>query len=127
MASRAMRRAVAALAVAALAAALLTPAASAHDSIVATSPATGGSGKTTQKRVAVLFSGPIQNGTLKVFGPAGNKVSKGAGGRDPRNVKRLVVALKPGLAAGRYTAKVKWTAADGHHQEASFGFRLVRR
>ena len=77
MASRAMRGVVAALAVAALAAALLAPAASAHDEIVATSPS--GSASTAQKRVAVLFSGPIQSGTLKVFGPAGNKVSKGTG------------------------------------------------
>jgi methionine-rich copper-binding protein CopC len=124
MASRKARGVVTALAVAALAAALLAPAASAHDSIVATNPS--GSAKTTQKRVAVLFSGPIQSGTLKVFGPAGNKVSKGTGGRDPRNVKRLVAGLKTGLAAGKYTARVSWTAADGHRQEASFGFRLVR-
>lgn len=124
MASRKARGVVTALAVAALAAALLAPTASAHDSIVATNPS--GSAKTTQKRVAVLFSGPIQSGTLVVFGPAGNKVSKGTGGRDPRNVKRLVAGLKTGLAAGKYTARVSWTAADGHRQEASFGFRLVR-
>lgn len=124
MASRKARRVVAAFAAAALALALLAPAASAHDEIVSTNPS--GSAKKTQKRVAVLFSGPIQSGTLKVFGPAGNKVSKGTGGRDPRNVKRLVVALKSGLAVGKYTARVRWTAADGHHQEASFGFRLTR-
>lgn len=122
MVSRTVRGAVAALAVAALAAALMAPLASAHDEIVATSPS--GSASTAQKRVAVLFSGPILNGTLRVFGPAGNKVSKGTGGRDPRNVKRLVVALKGGLAVGGYTVKVKWTAADGHHQEDQFGFRL---
>jgi methionine-rich copper-binding protein CopC len=124
MASRMTRGAVAALAVAALAAALLAPAASAHDEIVATNPS--GSAKTTQKRVAVLFSGPIRSGTLKVVGPAGGKVSRGTGGRDPRNVNRLLVPLKPGLAPGRYTATATWTAADGHHQEASFRFRLER-
>lgn len=124
MVSRAMRGAVAALAAAALAAALLAPSASAHDEVVATSPS--GTAKTTQKRVAVLFGGPIRSGTLRVTGPAGGKVSKGSGGRDPRNVKRLVVALKAGLVAGRYTTKVRWTAADGHQQEATFRFRLER-
>lgn len=115
---------VAALAAAALAVALMAPVASAHDEIVATSPSS--QGKTTQKRVAVLFSGPIRSGTLKVFNAAGAKVSKGKGGRDPRNVKRLVVSLKAGLTPGRYTARVAWVAADGHQQSDSFGFRLVR-
>lgn len=126
MASRKAGRVVAALAVAALAAALLAPAASAHDEIVATNPPIGGTAKTTQKRVAVLFSGPIRSGTLRVFGPGGAKASKGNGGRDPRNVRRLLVALRSGLDPGRYRARVSWTAADGHHQEASFGFRLTR-
>src|SRR5262245_11649558 len=112
MGSRTARGVVAALAAAALAAALLAPAASAHDEIVATNPPIGGSAKTSQKRVAVLFSGPIRSGTLKVFGPAGGKVSRGNGGRDPRNVSRLLVPLKAGLVPGRYTAKVRWTAAD---------------
>lgn len=114
----------AALVAATLTAALLAAPASAHDEIVATSPA--GTAKTSQKRVAVLFSGPIRSGTLKVFGPRGGKVSIGSGGRDPRNVKRLLTTLRSGLAPGRYTARVSWTAADGHRQEASFGFQLVR-
>lgn len=124
MGSRKARRVVAALAAAALAAALLAPVATAHDEIVATNPS--GTAKTTQKRVAVLFSGPIRSGTLKVVGPAGGKVSKGGGGRDPRNVNRLLVPLKAGLSPGRYTATARWIAADGHSQEATFRFRLER-
>src|SRR5690349_14844975 len=109
MGSGRIRGAVAALAATALATALLAPTASAHDEIVATNPS--GTAKTTQKRVAVLFSGPIRSGTLRVVGPAGGKVSKGRGGRDPRNVSRLLVPLKAGLVPGRYTATARWVAA----------------
>jgi methionine-rich copper-binding protein CopC len=119
-----MRRAVAALAVAALVGALLAPTASAHEDIVSTNPS--GIAKTSLRSVVVNFNGPIRSGTLKVFGPDGSKVSKGKGGRDPRDVTRLRVALQGGLAPGRYTAKVTWVAADGHHQDATLGFRLKR-
>lgn len=124
MASRAMRRAVVALAAAALAAGLVAPVASAHVQIVKTNPS--GSAKISQRSVSILFTGPIRSGTLKVFGPDGSKVSKGSGGRDPRNVDRLLVGLEGGLEPGSYTAKAKWIAADGHHQGASFGFKLTR-
>jgi len=124
MANRTMRRAVAALAATALAGAMLAPAAPAHVQIIKTNPS--GSAKTTQRSVSILFSGPIRSGTLKVFGPDGSKASKGSGGRDPRNVDRLLVGLKSGLKAGTYTAKAKWIAADGHHQEENFSFKLKK-
>ena len=113
----------AAILAAALAAALLAPSAPAHVVIVETTPSV--SARTSQRFVAVLFSGPIRGGALVVFGPDGSKASKGGGGRDPRNVSRLLTSLRGGLKAGRYTARVNWTAADGHQQEAGFHFRLV--
>jgi len=120
---RSVRRAAAlALVVAGVSGALGAPAASAHVQIVKTNPS--GTAKTSLGSVSILFSGPIRSGTLKVFGPDGSKVSKGAGGRDPRNVDRLLVGLKSGLKAGTYTAKAKWIAADGHHQEETFSFKL---
>lgn len=122
--ARRIKRGAATLVVAALAAALAAPTASAHVEIVKTTPS--GTAKTSQKFVAVLLSGPIRGGTLKVFGPSGAKVSKGEGGRDPRNVDRLLTGLEGGLSPGRYTAKARWTAADGHRQSASFSFRLKR-
>ena len=124
MASRKGRGVVVALAAAALAALLLVPTASAHESIVATAPS--GTAKVGVRSAAVKFSGPIRSGTLKVFDAAGKKVSKGSGGRDPRNVSRVRTTLKNGLGPGKYTARVKWIGADGHHQQASFSFRLVR-
>jgi methionine-rich copper-binding protein CopC len=124
MARGARRLAALALVVAGVSGGLAAPAALAHVQIVKTNPS--GTAKTSQRSVAVLFSGPIRSGTLRVYGPDGSKVSKGSGGRDPRNVDRLLVGLKDGLKPGKYTAKAKWTSADGHHQEATFGFHLKR-
>ena len=54
----------------------------------------------------------------------GKVVSTGPSGRDPRNVRRLRVALKANLTAKRFV--VYWTAkaADGHQQSGHFGFRV---
>lgn len=107
------------------AAALAMPAtASAHVEIVATSPAK--TAKTSLKRVTVTLSGPILGGSLKVLGPDGKQASRGKGGRDPHNVQRLRVSLKRNLRPGRYTAKARWTAADGHREASTFHFRLKR-
>lgn len=123
--ARAARRAVATLLiVAGLTGALGVPVASAHVTIVKTTPSK--TAKTTLRFVSILFSGPIRSGTMKVVGPHGEKVSNGAGGRDPRSVDRLLVGLKSGLVPGSYTAEARWIAADGHHQEASLSFRLIR-
>ena len=96
----------------------------AHVEVVATSPS--GTAKTTIKRVTVTFSGPILGGSLKVFRPDGSKVSRAKGGRDPHNVQRLRTSLRANLQPGSYTAKARWTAADGHREAASFRFRLKR-
>lgn len=98
----------------------------AHTSVSSTSPKRGGTAKTSIKTVRVTFDEQIRSGTLRVTGPGDKVVSSGKGGRDPRNVKRLVVSLKGGLKAGKY--RVKWTivAADGDDQKGSFSFRLKR-
>lgn len=125
MVSRVGRRVVAALAGAALAALLVAPAAPAHGRVVSTKPS--GSAKVGLKAVVIGFSGPIRGGTLNVFNAKGHKVSKGEGGRDPRNVSRLRTTMRSGVGPGRYTARARWTGADGHVQRTSFTFRLRRR
>lgn len=104
--------------------AMVVSGASAHDQLLETHPS--GQAKTSIGSVWMLFNGPIRSGTLKVFGPDGEKASKGVGGRDPRNVNRLRTAMKSGLAPGRYQAKGVTIAADGHRQEWSFAFTLRR-
>lgn len=117
------------LSISVLAAAVLTVAAGtafAHTKVKSTSPATGKTAKTRIDRVTVTFTGPLRRGTLRVIGPGSKVVSSGKGGRDPRNISRLLVGLKGSLKAGSY--KASWTilAADGHNQKGSFQFRLKR-
>jgi methionine-rich copper-binding protein CopC len=102
------------------------PVALGHAEVKSTSPASGATAKTTIKSVTVTFTGQIQSGTLRVTGPGGKVVSVGTGGRDPRNVKRLLVGLKRSLKAGSYKASWKVAAADGHSQHGSFRFTLRR-
>ncbi len=98
----------------------------AHTEVSSTSPKRGGKAKTSIRSVKVTFNQQIRSGSIRVTGPGGKVVSAGKGGRDPRNVKRLVVSLKGGLKAGKY--KARWTikAVDGHTQKGSFSFRLRR-
>ncbi len=112
------------LAVAALAAGATT--AFAHTKVTSTSPAKGKTAKTSIDRVTVTFSGPLRRGTLRVVGPGSKVVSDGKGGRDPRNIKRLLVPLNASLKPGSYKASWTIVAADGHAQKGSFSFRLKR-
>jgi methionine-rich copper-binding protein CopC len=94
--------------------------------VASTKPSAGGSAKTSLRMVKVSFDGQLRSGTLKVKRRGGGKVSRGKGGRDPRNVRRLSVRLKGGLKPGRYKARWTIVAADGHEQRGAFKFRLKR-
>lgn len=97
----------------------------AHMKITARNPAANASVKKTLAAVTITFNQQVKSGTLTVKNAAGTKVSVGTGGIDPRNVKRLSVALKKSLAAGTY--KATWTAKgpDGHTQTGSWSFKLT--
>jgi hypothetical protein len=96
----------------------------AHVQLESTTPKAHSSTKKTLRAVRMTFSGPIRSGRLTVKGPHGKTASKGHGGRDPRNIDRLLVSLRSGLKAGKYTARASVVAADGHHETFSFWFRL---
>ena len=113
-----------ALAAAASVSALATATAFAHETVKSTSPGKGKTASTHITSVTVTFNGIPRSGTMKVTGPGGKVVSKGSGGRDPRNLKRLRVSLKSGLKAGSYKATWKIVASDGDHQTGSFTFKL---
>jgi methionine-rich copper-binding protein CopC len=121
-----MRRHLIATAAAVAALAATTGTAFAHVEVQSTNPPRGGSAKTTIKTVRVTFDGQLRSGTLRVTRVGGSKVSRGSGGRDPRNVRRLSVRLKSSLRAGRYRARWTVVAADGHEQSGTFRFRLRR-
>jgi methionine-rich copper-binding protein CopC len=100
--------------------------ASAHTEVRSTSPAIGATAKTSTSKVTVTFTGPMRRGTLRIVGPGSKVVSVGSGGRDPRNVNRLLVGLKGSLKPGSYKASWTIVAADGHKQKGAFQFKLKR-
>jgi methionine-rich copper-binding protein CopC len=106
------------LLVAALASvALLGVAAVPADSHTYPASKTPASGASRQSGVAsITFRGTIRRGTLAVYAPSGRKVSIGSGGRDPRNIKRLVVGMVRNKPAGQYRLRWAIIAADGDYQ-----------
>ncbi|WP_051472208.1 copper resistance CopC family protein [Patulibacter minatonensis] len=100
--------------------------ADAHTEVSSTSPRAGGTASTSVQTVKVTFTGQVKSGTIVVT-RGGTTVSRGRGGLDQTNVKRIKVGLRSGLKAGRYTARWTAVAADGHHQSGSFTFRLKKR
>jgi copper resistance protein C len=115
-----------AVALATVAASLaLAPAALAHVELEKTTPKAHSTVK-APPAVRMTFSGPIRSASLTVTGPRGKAANSGHGGRDPRNINRALVSLKPGLAAGRYTVKANVTAADGHKETFTFWFKVKR-
>lgn len=109
-----------------LAAAVGAGPATAHTEISSSSPGRGKTAKTTIASVRITFSGSIRRGSVKVVGPGQTVVSVGAGGRDPRNTKRLLVGLKARLKAGQYKVSWRIIAGDGHFQAGTFTFKLVK-
>jgi copper resistance protein C len=119
-----MHRTAILAATAAAAFAVAAAPAAAHTEVKSSSPSKGSTAGTSIRTATVTFTQALQSGSLKVTGPGGAKVSRGSGGRDPRKVSRLRVALDGGLKAGRY--KMRWTikAADGHTQSGTIRFKL---
>ncbi|WP_445149694.1 copper resistance CopC family protein [Baekduia sp. Peel2402] len=111
--------AVTALAVAATAAPAL-----AHVELAFSSPKNKAKLSKAPSSVSLTFSGPLRSGTLKVTGPNGKKVSVGSGARDPRKISRLLVSLKKGLKAGKYTSRASIVAADGHKESFTLTFTV---
>jgi copper resistance protein C len=119
-----MKRVSLALATAVAVSAVTAATAFAHVEYKSSSPGKGMTASTHISTVTVTFTGPIRKGTLKVTGPGGKTYSNGSGGRDPRKISRLRVAMKSGLKAGSHKASWSITAADGHAEKGSFTFKL---
>jgi methionine-rich copper-binding protein CopC len=119
-----MNRLISILAATALAVATTAAPAQAHVELVSSNPKDKAKLKHAPSSVSLTFSGPIRSGTLKVTGPGGKQVSVGRGGRDPRSIDRLLVALKSGLKAGAYKSSASVVAADGHHETWTLKFTV---
>jgi methionine-rich copper-binding protein CopC len=105
-------------------AALGAPAALAHVELKSTTPKAKSTIKSAPSSVRMTFTGPIRSGSVSVKGPGGATASSGKGGRDPRNINRLLVPLRSGLKSGKYTVKASLVAADGHKQTITFWFKI---
>lgn len=99
-------------------------AALAHTGVESSSPKAGAVLAKAPAKVTVTFAEEIRSGKLSVRNASGKPVSKGPGGKDPANVRRLRVALERGLGAGRYTVRWSVTAADGDDQAGVFRFSV---
>jgi methionine-rich copper-binding protein CopC len=122
--TRLIRFGTAAAAALAVTAALGAPAALAHVQLESTSPKAKSTIKSSPSSVRMTFSGPIRRGSVTVKGPGGATASSGKGGRDPRNIDRLLVPLRSGLKSGKYTVNASLVAADGHHETFTFWFKI---
>ncbi|MGY1652454.1 copper resistance CopC family protein [Geodermatophilus sp. SYSU D01119] len=121
-------RGPAALVTAAVAALVLwgpgTPAAQAHDELVATVPAADATVPTAPAQVELQMSGtPQAVGTaVLVSGPDGTPVS--AGDVELRDTA-VVQPLRADLPAGAYSVAWRVTSADGHQLAGSFTFTVA--
>ena len=99
--------------------------AAAHAPLLGTTPKAGAKLTKQPRRVLVRFGEEIKSGSIVVRNAGGTIVSIGPNGRDPTDVRRLRVALKPNLRNGRYKVFWKVVSADGHREAGSFSFRLI--
>ncbi|HEY2575285.1 MAG TPA: copper resistance protein CopC, partial [Streptosporangiaceae bacterium] len=100
-------------------------AASAHATVVSTSPADGSVVKHAPAQVTVTYDEPvgISPDSLKVFAPNGEQVGTG-GAKHGKVPAEVVLALKSGLANGTYTVGWAVVSADSHHVSGAFTFSI---
>ena len=100
------------------------PAASAHDALVAATPADGATAAAAPTEIALEFSGVVQElgAEAAVTGPQGGAVAQGAA-----EVAGTTLAqpLAPGLAAGTYSVAWRVTSADGHPLSGTTTFTVT--
>jgi methionine-rich copper-binding protein CopC len=89
------------------------PAASAHDALLAVSPADGSTTVTAPERVELEFSGVVQElgAEVVISGPDG---APAAQGQAQVVDSTLTQPLAPDLPAGTYSVAWRVTSADGH-------------
>jgi copper resistance protein C len=113
-------RAVLACVAAAALVLMVAPTASAHDSLVSSSPADGQTVATMPPTIVLTLNEPaVDVGTRVVVSGPDGEVQQGR----PRLVKNTVEqAVAPGSPAGRYTVTWRVTSDDGHPVSGTFSF-----
>lgn len=100
-------------------------AASAHATIVTTSPADGAIVQHAPAQVTATFDEPVgvSPTSLEVFAPNGGRVDTG-GTKHGSSPAQIVVALKSGLGHGTYTVGWHVISADSHPVHGAFTFSI---
>jgi copper transport protein len=103
----------------------IAPAASAHATLVSTSPADGSVLARAPSRVSATFDEPVgvSANSLEVFAPNGSRVDRGgtAHGSKPQEI---TVALRSGLGHGTYTVGWHVISADSHPVGGAYTFSV---
>lgn len=112
-----------ALLVALAALALAAPFAYAHASIKSMSPRPNTTVPKAISAVSVTFKSGIAGGNITVKNSKGKTVSIGEGSLSSDD-RVLRVSLRSRLKRGRYVAKARWVAMDGHPNTKKWKFKL---
>ena len=90
-------------------------------------PAVGSTVAAPPATVALWFTERLEPAfsTVRVLGPSGEPVDRGAPQVGPDDATRLSVALKP-LGPGRYKVEWRVVSVDTHVTNGSFSFEVTR-
>ena len=104
----------------------VAPDASAHATVVSTSPNDGQVVATAPSAVSVRFDEPVQMqfGALRVFSPSGARVDEGSPTHPGGRADTVEVALASKLSQGTYTAAWHVISADSHPVSGAFTFSI---
>lgn len=98
--------------------------ASAHASVISSSPASGEHLDKPPASIQVQFNEPVERAflSLTVLGPSGERVDLGDARLDETRSDLLTAGLKAGLPDGAYTVNWKAVSSDGHPVSGTFTF-----
>lgn len=104
----------------------VAPSASAHATVVSTSPSDGQVVAAAPSVVSVRFDEPVQMqfGALRVFSPSGSRVDEGAPSHPAGHEDTVQVGLGSDLGRGTYTVAWHVISADSHPVSGAFTFSV---
>ena len=104
----------------------MAPSASAHATVVSTSPADGQVVASAPSVVSVRFDEPVQMqfGALRVFSPSGSRVDEAVPTHPAGRSDTVEVALGSNLGRGTYTVAWHVISADSHPVSGAFTFSV---
>jgi methionine-rich copper-binding protein CopC len=102
--------------------------AAAHAFLDHARPAVGAALAAAPDSVQLWFTQPLEPAfsTVQVVGPSGERVDQGPPAISGDDAARMSVALRPGLAPGRYRVIWRVLSVDSHVTNGDFSFSIGR-